>query len=274
MKKKFITYGSNQFRQSALRISEEAKSLNIFDETQRYDFPDLPAALKASPLFLDDKKGGYWIWKAFVIYDSLKRLNEGDILVYADSGCELKNNITGWNEKFDYLKSNDAVFFQYRDNKNYGWNHFNPAYTDSPKLKYWIKKRTIDHFQAIFSNDTSWLEKNKLMAGFILIKKNQLTIQLIKDWLDIMLFYPELVIDPLIDERHEQLPGFSSHRHDQSILSIIVRFYESKIKLKILDECSEGDYPDQILKASRRKDKINKKKITDFFKTIYYKING
>jgi hypothetical protein len=54
-------------------------------------------------------------------------------------------------------------------------------------------------------------------------------------------------------------------------LSIIVRFYESKIKLKILDECSEGDYTDQILKASRRQDKIEKNKITDFLRQFIIK---
>lgn len=106
------------------------------------------------------------------------------------------------------------------------------------------------------------------------LKKTNSTVKLIKDWLDVMVFHPEFVIDPLITERLNQNSDFSTHRHDQSILSIIVRFYESKIKLKILDECSEGDYTDQILKASRRQDKIEKNKITDFFKTIYYKING
>ena len=58
MKKKFITYGSNAFVHSAKRIIEEAKSLNIFDETQRYDFKDLPLSMQSSPLFLDKKKEG------------------------------------------------------------------------------------------------------------------------------------------------------------------------------------------------------------------------
>lgn len=272
MKKKFITYGSNQFLQSSKRIIEEAKSLNIFNETQRYDFPDLPLPIKSSPLFLDDKKGGFWIWKAYVIYDSLKRLDVGDILVYADSGCELLENLTGWNNHFEYLKNSDAVFLQYRNDKNYGWNAFNSNFNDSPKLKYWVKKKTINHLQLMFGADESWLEKNKLMAGLIFLKKNNHTLQIIKDWLDVMLFYPELVIDPLIDERDHQLSEFSSHRHDQSILSIIVRFYESKFNLKILDESSEGNYPDQIVKASRRVDRTEENQLKSFLKSIYHRI--
>ncbi|HAP94952.1 hypothetical protein, partial [Epilithonimonas hominis] len=77
MKKKFITYGSNAFLQSAKRIIEEAKSLNIFDETQRYDYKDLPSSIQNSPLFLDKKRGGYWLWKPYVIYDSLSKLKDG-----------------------------------------------------------------------------------------------------------------------------------------------------------------------------------------------------
>lgn len=272
MKKKFITYGSNAFLQSAKRIIEEAKSLNIFDETKRYDFPDLPLALKASPLFLDGKKGGYWIWKAYIIYDSIRKLNDGDLLVYADSGCELMKNTSGWESHFDLLNSNDGIFFQYREDKNYGWNTYNPKFTDSPKLKYWVKKNTIEHFQMMFESDNNWLEKNKLMAGFIILKKTPATLQLIKDWLDVMLFYPELVTDPLISERYNQQPGFSSHRHDQSILSIIVRFYETKMNLKILNEESEGEYPNQIVKASRRVDRYEENNTKSFLKKIYHKI--
>lgn len=103
MKKKFIAYGSNAFLQSSKRIIEEAKSLGVFNEIQRYTFADLPLALRSSPLFLDEKKGGYWIWKAYIIYDSLQKLNDGDILVYADSGCELKHN-QSMGEKFSDIK--------------------------------------------------------------------------------------------------------------------------------------------------------------------------
>ncbi|SHK28897.1 hypothetical protein [Epilithonimonas mollis] len=272
MKKKFIAYGSNAFLQSSKRIIEEANALNVFDQTQRYSFADLPLALKASPLFLDDRKGGFWIWKAYIIYDSLKKLNDRDILVYADAGCELIKNISGWENHFEQLNNHDALFFQYRDDKNYGWNAFNSKFNDSPKLKYWVKKNTIDHFQILFGNNDRWLEKNKLWAGFIFLKKTDSTLQLIKDWLDVMLFRPELVTDPLISERYHQNPDFSSHRHDQSILSIIVRYYETEMKIKILDEESEGDYQNQILKAARRVDKAEASIIKSIIKKTYYRI--
>ncbi|ROI12416.1 hypothetical protein [Epilithonimonas hominis] len=268
MAKKFITYGSNAFVHSAKRIIEEAKSLNIFDETQRYDFKDLPLSIQSSPLFLDKKKGGFWLWKAYVIYDSLSKLNDGDILVYSDSGCELKNP-DGWKAELELLKQKDAIFYQYSENRNYAFSKFNPAFNDSPKLKYWMKKILKQTFQPIFDNE-EWLEKNKLLAGFIIIKKTPEMMILVKEWLDIMTFRPDLVADPMLFEK--QNLGFSSHRHDQSVLSAIVRYYEDKTNIFIKDEMSEGDYPNQIVKASRRVDKIEEHKIKSLLKSLYYRI--
>ncbi|SEH61590.1 hypothetical protein [Epilithonimonas hominis] len=268
MAKKFITYGSNAFVHSAKRIIEEAKSLNIFDETQRYDFKDLPLSIQSSPLFLDKKKGGFWLWKAYVIYDSLSKLNDGDLLVYSDSGCELKNP-DGWKAELEILNLKDAIFYQYSENRNYAFSKFNPAFNDSPKLKYWMKKNLRETFQPIFDNE-AWLEKNKLMAGFIIVKKTPDTMMLIKQWLDVMILRPDLVADPLLFEK--QSSEFSSHRHDQSILSIIVRYYEDKINILVKDELSESDYPDQILKASRRLDHVPENKLKSQLKKLYYRI--
>lgn len=271
MKKKFITYGSNAFLQSAKRIIEEANALNIFDETQRYGYSDLPYALKSSPLFLDKKKGGYWIWKAYVIAESLSKLNNGDILVYVDCGSEVKNT-SGWQLQFDKLKHSDAVFFQYRNDKDYGWKSFNPNLTDDPKLKYWTKKSVIENFQNLFENDQEWLEKNKLWAGFIILKKTPEITQLVKDWLDLMIYRPDLVTDPLVFEKNDQNEGFASHRYDQTILSAVVRYYEKNITIEIDDEESEGEYKNQIVKATRRVDKSKESNIKSFLKKTYYKI--
>ena len=268
MAKKFITYGSNTFVHSAKRIIEEAQSLNIFDETQRYDYKDLPLSMQSSPLFLDKKKGGFWVWKAYVIYDSLSKLKDGDLLVYSDSGCELKNP-DGWKAELEILNLKDAIFYQYSENRNYAFSKFNPAFNDSPKLKYWMKKNLRETFQPIFDNE-AWLEKNKLMAGFIIVKKTPDTMMLIKQWLDVMILRPDLVADPLLFEK--QSSEFSSHRHDQSILSIIVRYYEDKINILVKDELSESDYPDQILKASRRLDHVPENKLKSQLKKLYYRI--
>ena len=43
---------------------------------------------------------GYWLWKVHLIYETLtKKMNENDILVYVDSGCDI--NFKTGRKRFD-----------------------------------------------------------------------------------------------------------------------------------------------------------------------------
>lgn len=252
MKIYFITYGSGKFSYSAKRISNEAKSLALFNDVKIFSEKDLPLNISSSPLF-NSKEVGFWLWKPYIIDKLFKEINEGDIIVYSDAGNELLNS-NHWKQYFNLLKNYDSVFFQYRENFDYGWNKFNSQYNDSPKLKFWTKKNTVNHFRNLFLSDDEWLEKSKILAGLIFIKKNKNSQDLIKEWLNNMLFFPQIVCDLFENEKINQIEGFSQHRHDQSILSILVRYYQKSNKILILDEEFETYSKDQIVKTSRRVD--------------------
>ena len=85
-------------------------------------------------------------------------------------------------------------------------------------------------------------------------------------------FLQDFCLEPFALLFEKQESDFSSHRHDQSILSIIVRYYEDKINILVKDELSESDYPDQILKASRRLDHVPENKLKSQLKKLYYRI--
>lgn len=252
MKIYFITYGSGKFKYSAKRISNEAKSLALFNDVKVFSEKDLPLNIISSPLFYS-KEVGFWLWKPYIIDKLFKEINEGDIIVYSDAGNELLNS-NQWKEYFNLLKNYDSVFFQYRENFDYGWNKFNSEYNDSPKLKFWTKKNTVDHFRNLFLSDDEWLEKSKICAGLIFIKKNKNSQDLIKEWLSNMLFFPQIVCDLFENEKINQIEGFSQHRHDQSVLSALVRYYQKSNKILILDEEFETYSKYQIVKTSRRVD--------------------
>jgi hypothetical protein len=253
MKIYFVTYGSGKFKDSSKRVAREAISLNLFSKVFIFSEKNLPFYIKSSPLFYSNKGGGFWLWKPYVIDKVLSEIDEGDIIIYSDSGNELLNSYK-WNEYFNLLKLYDSIFFQYRENFDYGWNKFNSEYSDSPKLKFWTKKKAVDHFSNIFSSDNEWLEKNKIWAGLIFIKKNKNTQYFIKEWLNNMLFYPHIVCDIFENEKTNQIEGFSQHRHDQSVLSVLVRYYQKSNEILILEEEFETYNKDQIVKASRRID--------------------
>lgn len=254
MKIYFITYGNEKFKYSVKRICKEADSLKIFNKVLFFTENDLPLSIKSSPLFSSSKGGGLWLWKPYIINKVLEEINEGDVVVYSDAGNELIRSHK-WNEYIKFLDQYNSIFFQYKENFDYGWNKFNSEFNDSPKLKYWIKKNSVEHFGSLFTSDNDWLEKSKIIAGLIFIKKSNQSHEMIKEWLSNMLFFPHLVFDLFEGEKFNQIEGFSQNRHDQSILSVLVRFYEKSNNFLVLDEQFETLNDFQILRTSRKVDK-------------------
>jgi len=87
-----------------------------------------------------------------------------------------------------------------------------------------------------------------------------------------MIYRPDLVTDPLAFEKNDQDKTFAAHRYDQTILSVIARYYEKSANITISNEESEGQYANQIVKASRRVDKVEEHKIKSLLKSLYYRI--
>ena len=52
-------------------------------------------------IFEYKKGGGYWIWKVQLILQSLRDLDDGDILIYSDSGSSL--NLSGEKRFQEYM---------------------------------------------------------------------------------------------------------------------------------------------------------------------------
>jgi hypothetical protein len=246
MKKIFITYGDERFKEALKRIGKEAKQLRIFDKIILYTPKDLPTFIKASPLMAFQKGGGYWIWKPYIIWKTLQNCNDDDIVIYADAGCCLQQS-EEWERNFNLMKDFHALVFQYQENVDYNWQpHF---HCSSPKIKYWTKKTTIDYFNAFFGND-SWQEQNKIWGGASFFRNQQG--KLINQWLTISLLHPELLCDPYGMELNNQDSHFVVHRHDQSILTPLSYYFSSeKGEVLIIPETSESEHNTAAIIAKR-----------------------
>lgn len=251
MKVYFVTYGSGDFLLTARRLAIEAHELGFFEKIFSFTEKDLPISIQSSPLFHSKKGGGYWLWKPFIIQKVLNEIQNNDIVVYSDAGNELFIS-EKWQQYFDLLKIHSSIFFQYKENFDYGWKKFNASYSNSAQIKCWTKASTIIHFKSLFESDLEWLEKSKIMAGLIFIKKDSDSLRLINEWLQTMLYFPELICDVMEYEKNSQHLYFSQHRHDQSILSILVRYFEKQSNLIILNEEFESAHEAQIAKTTRK----------------------
>lgn len=241
----FISYGDLRYKESLKRIARQAKGVGIFDKVIKYTPKDLPEQVKASPLFAFSRGGGYWCWKPYVIYHTLQNCEEGDVVYYADAGCTLDKSSEEWNQFQNYLKSYNAIFFQYREGFDYGKGFGGRGVA----IKNWTKPEVITYFQNYIGND--FLEFAKIWGGFMIFKKTSQLPLILDQWYKITLFHPELVMDSLRMEHAQQEGTVPIHRHDQSIITPLVYQYRNEDNALVLPETSESKIGKPAVLATR-----------------------
>jgi len=212
----FLTYGDKNFKKSRERIIKEAKQLNLFtdcimeteDVFNDSEFSEQLNNERFKQVATQRKGGGYWIWKPYILYKHLSKLNEGDILVYADAGCKINNDTTTldlFNNVFNKIQNT---------NTNMVVNKLPNQYVE----KNWTKGDVLKYHN-VYDNDI--INESQFEANRIILIKNKKTMTIIKQWWDIAKDRPEL-----FDDSKSNIPnknGFIEHRHDQSNISILCK---------------------------------------------------
>ncbi len=234
MTKHFITYADERFATSAVRLIEEIKKLNIFDSWKIYSPKDLPEYIKNSWIYNHQRGGGYWIWKPYVILDMLKKIPEEDIVLYLDSGFEVFES-REWNVFFSSLENSDALFFQYNNRIYINWQHwYSSIYPNEksekfgyPIISHWTKISVLEYFKPFFTT-SDWQKNCTIVSGAMFLKRSDNTISLISDWFNLMISRQDLLFDLFDFEKDRQDDCFIEHRHDLSILSILLMLAKGK----------------------------------------------
>ena len=240
MKHIFIAYADAALAYSLKRIGRQARRLKIFDEVILYTPADLSDELKAHPLMQYRRGGGYWAWKPWLIQKTLREHEPGDIVVYADAGSTLRKS-PEWDRLFSLMEQYDTLCFQYAETVP----EFARWGNASTRIKYWTKKQTLDYFDQYFQ-DSAYRENCKVMGGLLFMKNPENS--LLRQWLDITLNHPELIVDPTEKELKEQDPGFAYHKHEQSIITALA-YYDKTVCM--IPETYEKYSPDSFAWASR-----------------------
>lgn len=182
----FVTYGDEKYSNSKKRIVAEASP--FFDEIHVYGPSDVEMSTSKQT-----RGGGYWIWKPRIIKDALERMKDGEVLVYADSGCTI--NASAHNRLKEYLNTKCGLFFQLE--------HLEKFYTKEDVFKY---------FSAPAMKETPMI-----MATSFVLRKTPESVQLVDAWCSV----PEILFTDAYTHANDSC--FIDHRHDQSILSVLVK---------------------------------------------------
>lgn len=234
----FITFASRGFNPAGDRICQQAKELKFFDTIKCFREDDLNKTewwKNHSNFILKNKRGfGLWIWKPFIILKKLREMPDNDLLLYADSGCEInKFGIDKLKEFFSLANEHGICGFQMGHKE---------AKFNKPEL---FKHLGVD-------NNKEITETGQLVGGILYLKKTEETVKLVEEWNQLC---------HIENYRFLISPPRSTHRHDQAIFSLLMkrdgRFY-IKRDLTFWKNSDEGRiYP---VHAMRNKSKVTKLK--------------
>lgn len=205
MKKVLITYGDKKFEMPKNRFIQNAHAINIFDEIIAYSDKDLSEELKQSEIINEKRGGGLWSWKPDVILTTLNKMEDGDILVYCDSGCTVYP-CNEWNHIWKSLENYDII-----------------AQRIYQRTDKWTRKNIIEHFAE--TNSKNWTKCYQFMATAIILKASNFTRTFVSEWKYTMILHPEMVKDVPKEEKTNESECFIENRHDQAIYSALMYKY-------------------------------------------------
>lgn len=229
MKVYFLTFGSNGYEPAVHRLYKQAEEFQIFDKIFGLTTEDLLNTIfwrQHSEFILSNPRGfGYWIWKPYLINALLKQIDDDDVILYLDCGCEL------------FIKQKDKLVEQINTVKEY---YGTPAGSDDIMSS---KHDLLHHFSIDFSDKEhiDICNMPHVQAGALLIKKTKTMSIIIDLWYNLCCNYHFIDDSPSVLPNH---PKFIEHRHDQSVLNMILKTYGYlNYKLYSTMEGTDNEYP-------------------------------
>jgi uncharacterized protein YndB with AHSA1/START domain len=150
--------------------------------------------------------GGYWLWKPFIITQTLHEMAPGDLLVYADAGIEIVDHL---DPLFRLCAAREVLLFA---------NHYDHSGGSAPNVcAKWTKR---DCFVFMDCDERRYHHAPAVDASCLIVVRTERTLALIREWL-LYCCQTQLLIDSPNACGLPNLDTFVEHRHDQSILSIL-----------------------------------------------------
>jgi len=152
---------------------------------------------------------GYWLWKPYIILNTLNLLKDGDLVFYVDSGNLIINDPKPVIDLC--LKEETGILlFENRDGappgtiwKNYMWTKY-------------------DCFERMGCTGEKYTEGNQIDGSYIIVQKNKFSVKFFNEYLK-WCETDEIITD--LPSKKPNHKDYKDHRHDQSILSLLAIKY-------------------------------------------------
>jgi hypothetical protein len=240
---RFITFATGKFELSADRIGRQvaeftsADSTPLFSEFRKYTLDNLKSDQtfwRQHGAFIEQNTRGvgYWFWKPYLVLQNLDEMEDGDTLIYADAGCYLQTTGTPRVEELIAISRSHPT----------GIVAFN---SEQPNQAF--------NKADVFALHPEAAEKTQIVATAFFVTKNSQSQNFFEE------FYQKAQEDNyhLITDAPSRIsnhPTFQTHRHDQSIFTMLA--YKHQIYITPTDETWDGPKWEDTTKpiyAARRK---------------------
>ncbi len=206
-----ISYASREYLSRSEVVTKTANESGLFDEFKCFTEEDIPNEFKEaySKVWNCCLGGGFWIWKPYIIKKVLDEINDNDILVYYDSGCELnvtKESVERFKEYIAMANENKCGFMRFELVGLTDRQFTNKKTHEHIKNKYNVPKETMD----------SYLDSYQIVGGIMVIRKTDFAVKLFQECLDILDEDLNVYTDNYNQENEH-------HRRDQSIQSLLYK---------------------------------------------------
>ena len=201
-----ITYGSNNYTKSAIRLKNQAESFYEFESITNYRIKDLEKNFVNSVITIMGQRrgGGYWIWKPYLIQKKIEEIEDGEYLIYLDAGCTINpQGFERFKEYIQILKESDKPIIGFQ----MSW----------AREKFYTSDKIFEYFNV--NSESPIRESGQIMGTVQIMKKCDFTVSLFKKINNVIKDDPYLFTD--IYNKKTKRQEFVDNRHDQSIISIV-----------------------------------------------------
>jgi hypothetical protein len=203
------------------------------DEVRSYCPSDIPADFyRSHRRILDAPLGaGNWLWKPYFIVHTLANMNEGDLLIYADSGMQFVNPIAPFLTAMDTIESDLHILGEHASEAQY---------------------TRRDAFVLMEADSERFAFSPQRLASAFLLRNTSWARDFAQRYLDCACD-PRILLDGPNHFEQDNYAEFVAHRHDQSVFSLLSK--KEGVPCPALGLITEGLAPrrQQVLNHTRGK---------------------
>ena len=194
----FLTYGTGRFAGQRDRLAAEATATGAFANVVAGDAASIERgyANRHAAVLGAARGAGYWLWKPYMIHKLLSQAQDGDVVMYADAGSVFTGDprpLLALARKHGFL--------------GFRMPHMTQGWTKG------------DVYKALDMDINLYGRERQLSGAVLFFKKCPRTMDLVQRWLALCEREDLLTDVPSVAPNHAE---FQDHRHDQSILTLLL----------------------------------------------------